>query len=68
MPLRNEVFAFQPNDSIFDTSSSLRGVPSGFERSQARSPSKPTTPQINSANSRIVMSSPVPMLMISGMG
>src|SRR5207248_10635588 len=54
------------SDLILETSSSLRGVPSGFERSHVKSPRKPTTSRINSANSRMEMSSPQPILIISG--
>ena len=56
------------SDDNFDleTSRSLRGAPSGFVLSQLRSPLKPTTSQINSASSRMEMSSPHPTLIISG--
>ena len=58
MPSRSGIFAFQPNELIFEMSRSLRGVPSGLARSQVSSPLKPTTSQINSASSRIVRSVP----------
>ncbi len=65
MPSRNGIDGFQPRARSFETSKSFRGVPSGLVVSQARSPSKLTTAQINSASSRIEMSSPHPTLMIS---
>ena len=36
MPSRSGIFAFQPNELIFEMSSNLRGVPSGRLRSQAQ--------------------------------
>ena len=41
-------------------SSSLRGVPSGFEGSVTTLPEKPTTRAINFANSRMLTSLPEP--------
>src|SRR4029079_6595845 len=61
MPSRNGIVGFQPSSRILVTSKSFRGVPSGFVLSQASSPRKPTTSQINSASSRMVTSSPQPM-------
>src|SRR5205807_7937307 len=65
-PFRNVIAGFQPSSRSFVTSKSFRGVPSGLLVSQASSPLKPTTSQINSASSRIETSSPQPTLMISG--
>ena len=62
----SEIRARQPSALSFETSSSLRGVPSGLVASKASVPLKPTTSQISSASSRIEMSSPQPTLMISG--
>ena len=44
----------------------LRGVPSGLVVSKTRAPSKPRTRATVSASSRMVTSSPVPMLMSGG--
>src|SRR6059036_2570514 len=66
IPSRSGIAGFQPRARSLVTSKSLRGVPSGFVLSQASSPSNPTTSQINSASSRIEISSPQPTLMISG--
>src|SRR5437667_383356 len=66
MPFRSGIVGCQPSLRILVTSKSLRGVPSGFVLSQTSLPSKPTTSQTNSASSRMVTSSPQPMLMISG--
>ena len=52
-----------PNECSFDTSISLRIVPSGFVASNSTSPSKPTALTTNSDSSRIVSSLPVPTLM-----
>ena len=38
IPVRNGTLDFQPNELIFVTSSSFRGVPSGFEVSNCRVP------------------------------
>ena len=65
-PFRNVIAGFQPRARSLVTSKSFRGVPSGLVVSQASSPLKPTTSQINSASSRIETSSPQPTLMISG--
>src|SRR5438874_9395054 len=67
MPSRNAIVCRQPSSCTFETSRSLRGVPSGFVVSQASSPLNPTMSQISSANSRIETSSPQPTLMISGL-
>src|SRR5213082_3103598 len=66
MPSCSVIAGLQPNARIFETSKSLRGVPSGLVVSQASWPSKPTTWQINSASSPMEMSSPQPTLIISG--
>src|SRR2546427_4589106 len=65
-PFRNVIAGFQPRARSLVTSKSFRGVPSGLVVSQASSPLKPTTSQINSASSRMEISSPQPTLMISG--
>ena len=44
------------------TSSSLRGVPSGFDVSVVMPPRKPTTLAIREASSKIVISVPQPTL------
>ena len=52
----------------FDTSISLRGVPSGLDVSQVIRPVKPVASAIISATSRIETSSPVPTLMWDNIG
>src|SRR5436305_174658 len=66
MPSRSGIIGVHPSLRSLETSSSFRGVPSGFVLSQVNSPSKPSTCQISSASSRIEMSSPQPTLIISG--
>jgi hypothetical protein len=49
--LADEIFGAQPSDFTFETSRTLRGVPSGFEESQAISPWNPANSATNSASS-----------------
>src|SRR5207244_13296899 len=65
IPSHSGIAGFQPRARSLVTSKSLRDVPSGFVVSQESSPSNPTTSQINSASSRIQMSSPQPTLLFS---
>src|SRR5262249_28036303 len=65
MPSSSGIFARQPRPFRRETSSSLRGVPSGLVPSQVRDPSKPTTFAMSSASSFIETSSPTPTLTIS---
>ena len=62
IPSLNVIAGSQPSDLTFVTSRTLRGVPSGFDESQAISPLKPASSATNSANSLIVRSSPLPIL------
>ena len=57
------MLAFQPKFTSFDESIIFLGVPSGLELSHEILPLKPTTFATNSVNSRIEISSPVPILM-----
>ena len=63
IPSLSEIAGSQPSDLTLVTSRTLRGVPSGFEESQAISPSKPANSATSSASALIVRSSPVPILM-----
>src|SRR4051812_4696695 len=56
------VFAVQPRARSRDTSTTLRGMPSGLEVSYSYVPLQPATSATRSASSRMVMSSPVPTL------
>src|SRR4029078_9042079 len=62
MPACRSIRALQPSAFMRETSSSLRGVPSGRVASNWISPSRPTVCKKISASSRIVMSVPVPTL------
>ena len=58
----------QPSALSRDTSSSLRGVPSGLLASKPSRPWKPVTRAMVSASSRMVQSTPVPTLMCDSIG
>src|SRR5260221_6654524 len=62
-PSRSGTFAVHPNDESSDMSSSLRGVPSGFDGSKMILPRYPTTSATMSANSAMLTSFPAPTLM-----
>src|SRR2546422_7308395 len=65
MPSLKLMVGRQPRAKMRVQSTRLRGVPSGFGGSNTMFPAKPTTSLINRAKSRIEMSLPLPMLMIS---
>ena len=62
---RDRSFAVQPSSLSLVTSSTLRGVPSGFEVSNRSVASGYTMSRTISARSRIEVSTPVPTLMCS---
>jgi len=66
IPSRRPMEAPHPSASSPDTSSSVRGVPSGIEVSNLKSPRHPMTSGISSASSRIERSSPTPTCLAPG--
>ena len=68
IPSRKLILCRHPKLCITDTSSNLRGAPSGLVVSNTSSPSNSTTERTVSANSRIVTSSPVPRFTKHGLG
>ncbi len=62
MPSRRASFGRQPSAYRRSLERSLRGTPSGFDRSQEKRPANPTTSAIRRASSAMVWSAPAPML------
>ena len=62
-PLSRFILGLNPRLEIFATSSNLRGVPSGLDRSQIISPSNPVRREIFDASSFILIAVPEPKLM-----
>src|SRR5579859_4517200 len=66
MPSCSGMLGCQPRAARRATSSSLRGVPSGFERSHSIAASAPVARRTISASSAMLRSSPPPMLTSGG--